>query len=199
MKNPIFPLLVLLLAAGLLTPARAGNITGMVKAHGAKNGGNAVIYIDKIASKTFSPPKTHPRMDQKNLTFIPHVLPVLVGTTVDFVNSDNVLHNVFSPDGCSDKFNLGSWPKGQSKSYTFKKTGCISTLLCNVHPEMEGFVVVVETPYYAVSGPDGKYTIENVPPGKYTLKIWHEKLHGASVTVDVPEKGNATVDFDIHK
>jgi plastocyanin len=188
---------VLLLAGVQL--ALAGGITGKVKAKGVKHSGDAIIYIDKIAGKTFSPPKEHPRIDQKNLMFVPHVLPVLSGTTVDFINSDNVLHNVFSPDKCCDKFNLGSWPKGQSKSFTFKEPGCAATLLCNVHPEMEGYVYVVETPYYAVTAKDGSYEIKDVPPGKYTLKIWHEKLKGKEVAVDVPEKGNATVDFDIHK
>lgn len=179
--------------------ALAGGIAGKVKAKGVKNSGDAIIYIDKIAGKTFSPPKEHARIDQKNLMFVPHVLPVLAGTTVDFMNSDDVLHNVFSPDKCCDKFNLGSWPKGQIKSFTFKEPGCAATLLCNVHPEMEGHVYVVETPYYAVSAKDGSYEIKDVPPGKYTLNIWHEKLKGKEVAVEVPEKGNATVDFEIHK
>lgn len=188
-----------LMALCSLTVSLAGNITGKVTAKGVKNGGDAVLYIDKIASKTFPAPKEHAMMDQKNLKFVPHVLPVLVGTTVDFLNSDDVLHNVFSPDKCVDKFNLGSWPKGHTKSYTFNVAGCPATLLCNVHPEMEGYVVVVETPYFAVSAADGSYTIKDVPPGKYTLKIWHQKLKGKDVPVEVPEKGSATVDFEIHK
>jgi plastocyanin len=179
--------------------APAGGIVGTVKAKGAKNGGDAVIFIEKVPGKTFAAPKEHPRMDQKNMTFIPHVMPVLAGTTVDFLNSDDVLHNVFSPDKCAEKFNLGSWPKGQTKSYTFKDAGCNVTLLCNVHPEMEGYVVVLENPYFAVSAKDGSYAIKDVPPGKYTLKIWHEKLKGQDATVEVPEKGNATSDFEIHK
>ncbi len=193
---------ILVLALALLCPLHllfAGNITGKVKAKGVKNSGDAVIYIDKIASKTFPAPKDHVTMDQKNLKFVPHVLPVLTGTTVDFLNSDNVLHNVYSPDKCAEKFNLGSWPKGHVKSYTFKEPGCVSTLLCNVHPEMEGYVIVVETPYFAVSSAEGDYTIKDVPPGKYTVKIWHEKLPGQTVTVEVPEKGNATLDFELHK
>ena len=193
---------VILLALALLAgiqPALAGGITGKIKAKGVKNSGDAVIYVDKIPGKTFPAPKEHARMDQKNLAFVPHVLPVVIGTTVDFINSDDVLHNVFSPDKCADKFNLGSWPKGQSKSYTFKEPGCASTLLCNVHPEMEGYVLVVETPYYAVSAKDGSYMIKDVPPGKYTLKIWHEKLKGQEVPVEVPDKGNVTLDLEIHK
>ncbi len=177
----------------------AGTITGKVNAKGVKNSADAVIYIDKIPSKTFPAPKEHAVMDQKNLKFVPHVLPVLVGTTVDFLNSDDVLHNVFSPDKCAEKFNLGSWPKGRTKSYTFKEPGCAATLLCNVHPEMQGFVVVVETPYYAVSAADGSYSINDVPPGKYTLKIWHEKLKPQEVSVEVPDKKSVTVDFEIHR
>ncbi len=187
-----------ILLAGIQT-ASAGNITGKVSAHGVKNSGDAVVYIDKVPGKTYSAPKEHAKMDQKNLTFVPHVLPVLAGTTVDFVNSDDVLHNVFSPDKCCDKFNLGSWPKGQSKSFTFKEPGCAATLLCNVHPEMEGYVFVVGTPYYAVSAKDGSFEIKDVPAGKYTVKIWHEKLKGQETTVDVPESGSATANFDIHK
>ncbi len=199
-KNPVKQMLIAAIFVLVGTQlALAGDIVGKITAKGVKNSGDAVIYIDKIPSKTFPPPAAHAVMNQKNLMFMPHVLPILVGTTVDFLNSDNVLHNVFSPDACSEKFNLGSWPKGHIKSYTFKSPGCVATLLCNVHPEMEGYVVVVETPYFAVSETDGSYTIKNVPAGRYTLKIWHEKLKGQDVSVDVPEKGNATVNFDIHR
>ena len=199
MKGITNTLTALTLFAATLQVANAGGIVGHVKAKGAKHSGDAVIYIEKVPGKTYAAPKEHLTMDQKNLAFVPHVLPVLAGTTVDFLNSDDVLHNVFSPDKCADKFNLGSWPKGQTKSYTFKDPGCIVTLLCNVHPEMEGYVVVMETPFYAVSAKDGSYAIKDVPPGKYTLKIWHERLKGQDVEVDVPAKENATADFDIHK
>jgi plastocyanin len=164
-----------------------------------KNSADAVIYIEKIPGKTFSPSKEHAKMDQKNLRFTPHILPILVGTTVDFLNSDDVLHNVFSPDACVDKLNLGTWPKGQTRSYTYKNPGCISVMLCNVHPEMEAYVLALETPYFAVSAPEGNYEIKDVPAGKYELKIWHQKLKAQTVSVEVPEKGNVTVDFEIHK
>ncbi|MEK6757373.1 MAG: carboxypeptidase regulatory-like domain-containing protein [Bacteroidota bacterium] len=177
----------------------AGDIKGKVKARGAKHNGDAVIFIDKIPGKTFQPPKEHATMDQKNLVFIPHVLPVLVGTTVGYLNSDDVLHNVFTPDKCAEKFNLGTWPKGQVRSFTFKEPGCVPVMLCNVHPEMEAFVVVLENPYYAVSAKDGSYTIKNVPAGKYTLKIWHEKLKGESQEVTVMESGDIVVDFEIKR
>jgi plastocyanin len=192
-------ILIALLVCSAVAFTQAGNIVGKVKAKGVKNSADAVIYIEKIPGKTFSPSKEHAKMDQKNLRFTPHILPILVGTTVDFLNSDDVLHNVFSPDACVDKLNLGTWPKGQTRSYTYKNPGCISVMLCNVHPEMEAYVLALETPYFAVSAPEGNYEIKDVPAGKYELKIWHQKLKAQTVSVEVPEKGNITVDFEIHK
>lgn len=176
--------------------ARAGELKGTVKATGVKNSADAVVYVDTIAGKSFPAPSEHARIDQKNLVFNPHVLPVMVGTTVDFLNSDAVLHNVFSPDKCADKFNLGSWPQGQTRSYTFKAP-CVATLLCNVHPEMEGFVVAVPTPYFAVTDKTGAYVIKDVPDGSYTVKVWHPKLKEASRSVTV--SGSTTADFEIQK
>lgn len=185
---------------GLFTTAAfAGDITGKVTAKGARHAGGAVVYIEKVEGKTFAPPKEHALIDQKNLTFEPHILPVLAGTTVDFLNSDDVMHNVFSPEKCANKFNLGSWPKGQKRSFTFKNPGCTPVLLCNVHPEMEAFVVVLENPYFAVTTKDGTYRIKDVPAGTYTLKIWHEKLKGKDAKITVPEKGEVSQDFLIRR
>jgi plastocyanin len=186
----------LVLSAAVALPVAAGEIQGKVVCKGVRNSGDAVVYIGSVPGKTFPPPKEHARVDQVNLSFVPHVLPVLVGTTVDFQNSDTVLHNVFSPDACADKFNLGTWPKGQSRSYTFKKE-CMATLLCKVHPEMEGFVVAVPTPFYAVTKPVASYKIPNVPDGSYTLRVWHPKLKGTQKEVKVA--GATTVDFEISK
>ena len=197
MKYLLLPAAILLVAAAV-SPATAGEIRGTVTATGAKHAGDAVIHVDKIEGKTFLPPEKHPVVDQKNLTFIPHVLPVLLGTTVEFLNSDDVLHNVFCPDKCASKFNLGTWPKGRQKSFTYTQP-CVSMLLCNVHPEMEGYVVVAETPYFAVSGNSGSYVIPNVPAGTYTLKIWHQKLKAAAVTITVPPEGSVTQDFALGK
>lgn len=179
--------------------ALGGDVKGKVTAKGARDNGNAVVFIEKIPGKTFEAPKKHAEIDQKNLVFLPHVLPILAGTTVDFINSDDVMHNVFSPDKCADKFNLGTWPRGQKRSYTFKQTGCIAAMLCNVHPEMEAYIVVLENPYYAVSSKDGSYVIKNVPPGKYMLKIWHEKLKGEPVSIEVSGEGDVTQNFVVKR
>ena len=191
----ILPVLFIFLTSAVT----AGNIKGMVKAKKAKYKANTVIYIEKIEGKKFAPPQKHKLMDQKNLTFHPHVLPVVVGTTVDFLNSDDVLHNVFSPDKCVEKFNLGSFPKGQKRTYAFNNPGCVSVMLCNVHPEMEAYILVLETPYWAVTEKDGSYEIKDVPPGKYTLKVWNERLKSKDVEVTVHKTGTVTVDFKLSR
>ncbi len=192
MKSVLFSIVALALAAPLL----AGELHGKVTAKGMRDNSDAVVYVEKVAGKTFPAPSVHARMDQKNMQFMPHVLPILVGTTVDFLNSDSVLHNVFSPDACADRMNLGTWPQGQIKSYTFKKE-CFATLLCKVHPEMEGYVAAVPTPYFAVTSPNGSYEIKDVPDGTYTVKVWHPRLKAAQKSVAV--KGATAADFEIAK
>ena len=155
---------------------------------------DAIVYVDKIAGKTFPPPAEHAKIDQKNMQFTPHVLAVVAGTTVDFLNSDASLHNVFSPEACAEKFNLGTWPKGQVRTFTFKKE-CATVLLCKVHPEMEAFVVAVPTPWFAVTKADGSYSIADVPDGAYTVKVWHPKLKAAQRAVKVA--GATAADFEI--
>lgn len=187
-------LATLILAAG--SAAGAGDIHGKVVCTGASDCANAVVYVAHIPNKTFDAPKQHASMNQQNLTFIPKVLPILAGTTVDFLNSDTVNHNVFTPAVCADKFNLGTWAKGESRSRTFKKE-CVAPILCLVHPEMEAFVVVVPTPYFALSGADGSYTIPNVPDGGYTVKAWHAKMKPAQKPVTV--SGATAADFQLSR
>jgi plastocyanin len=178
----------------------AGDIKGKVTAQGMKSPENIAVYIDAIPGKTFPAPSEHAVMDQRRLTFIPHVLVVLKGTTVDFLNSDAVGHNVYWPSINRDKklaHNMGTWPQGEKKSFTFNDLGT-APLLCNVHSEMSGYVVVVPTPYYAVSSKDGSYEIKDVPPGHYTVTTWSEEGKPSTATVDVAA-GTATVDLTVHK
>ena len=185
------------LLLAVVSTATAGQLKGMVKVTGLKSSADAVVYVDAIAGKTFPAPTTHAKVDQKNLVFLPHVLPVLQGTTVDFVNDDAVLHNVFSPDKCCENFNLGSWPKGQSRSYAFKSL-CRATMLCHVHPEMEAFVAVLPTPWFAVTDKLGAYSIKDVPDGAYTIKVWHPKVK-AEVSKPVTVAGVTSADFAMKK
>ena len=186
----------------VLAPVYAGDISGNVACKGARDSRDVVVYLADAPGQ-FPPPKEHAVMDQKNLEFIPRVLPVVAGTTVDFLNSDDVMHNVFSPDKDADKFNLGSWPKGQTRSHTFEMKCdddvCAPVVLCNVHPEMEGYVVVLKSPYFAVTDKAGSFTIKDVPAGDYHLELWHSKLKGEGAVVTVPEKGTATVILEMHR
>lgn len=190
-------LIIIACALFLLSLNCRAQITGKVDADKAKYKPNTVVYIEK-AEGNFKP-GANAKMDQKNLVFIPHVLPVLVGTTVDFLNSDDVLHNVFTPDACANKFNLGSYKKGEFKSHKYDKLGCQTVILCNVHPEMEAYIVVVQNPYFSVTDKDGNFTIKNVPPGKYTLKVWNEKLRADSQEITVPASGKLEVNFKLKK
>jgi plastocyanin len=175
--------LALLLFATCL-PLAAGDLHGKVVCKAVTNCDGAVVYIGAIAGKTFPVPKEHPKIDQKDQIFHPHVLAVQSGSTTDFLNSDTVLHNVFTPDACADKFDMGLWPNGEVRSYTYRNE-CVVTLLCRVHHDMVAFVVVSPTPYFAMVKPDGSYVIPDIPDGKYTVKIWHEKLKAAHKAVTV--------------
>lgn len=187
----------------LITPAvtYAGDLTGTVKTKGARDSRDAVVFLKGVPGK-FPPPEKHAVMDQKNLQFIPHVLPILAGTTVDFLNGDDVLHNVFTADKTFDRFNLGSWPKGEVRGYTFDAECdviCTPVILCNVHPEMEAYVVVLKNPYFGVTDKDGKFAIKGIPAGEYEIGLWHQKLKGEVSKVAVPDSGSVTVELNMHR
>jgi len=185
----------LVVVSALLAAAADGSIAGTVKATGLASNADAVVWVQQ-APGTSKPPAQPVTMDQKQMQFLPHVLPVVAGTTVKFLNSDPTPHNVFSPD--FEKYNLGTWPKDQSKDYTFSKCTkfpCAYTQLCRVHPEMEGFVVVLPNSYFAVSNKEGHFEITGVPAGQYTVAVWHPKLKAPPKPVTVEAGKPATVDF----
>lgn len=184
----------------LVGAIHAGDVKGKVSVQGIKSAENIAVYVDVIPDKKFDPPSQHPVMDQAKMAFIPHVIVILQGTTVDFLNSDPVGHNVYWPSVSGNKklaHNMGTWPKGEKKSFQFNDLG-VASLLCNVHPEMNGYVVVVSTPYFAVTDKNGNYEIKNVPAGKYTLKTWSEDGKVTTQAVDVTT-GGATADLTVKK
>ena len=196
--HQIIALSFLLLSFGAV--ALAGEIKGKVEVHGIRSAQDIAVYVDAISGKTFTPPASAPVEDQKHMTFVPHVLVVIKGTTVQFLNSDPVGHNVYWPSIDRNKklaHNMGTWPQGQQKSFTFNDLG-VAPLLCNVHPEMSGYVVVVPTPYFAVTDKDGSFDIKDVPDGSYTLKTWSEAGKPTSQTVSVAG-GSATVNITVTK
>ena len=175
--------------------ASAGTISGKVSGVN----GESVVYVEAPAGKTFPAPTDKPVMDQKGLMFNPHIMAVQQGTTVEFLNSDKVAHNVFWISVGGNKklgHNLGTWPQGEKRSFKFDNPGAVP-LLCNVHPEMGGYIVVSPTPYFAVTDKSGNYKIDNVPDGSYTVTAWHEGAKNSSKPVTV--SGDTKADFTVSK
>ncbi len=180
-----------------LRTAAGSSITGKVTATGLSSNADAVVFLQQAPGSFKATSET---MDQRKMQFVPHVMAVVAGSTVKFLNSDPTPHNVFSPD--NEKYNLGTWPQGQSKEYTYSKCTkfpCVYTQLCRVHPEMEGFVVVLQNPYFAVSDREGKYEIKDVPPGSYTVGVWHPRLKGQPKPATVEAGKPVVVDFTLTK
>jgi plastocyanin len=135
-------------------------------------------------------------MDQRNLKFSPHVLAVAAGSTVDFSNNDTTWHNVYSKGGVKD-FDLGLYPPGKSRSVTFDKPG-IARVLCNVHPNMEAFIVVTESPFFSSADKGGNYRLDGVPLGKYRVQVWHPELGTTEARVELVRAGEVLdVNFDL--
>jgi plastocyanin len=189
-------LISLLVLSSIATEGFAGTIKGKVSSPRLKSPNDVLVYIDKVETGEFSLPPEPAKMDQKNLVFTPRVLPVVAGTTVEFHNSDDLKHNVF---GVGDyDFDLGTWTKGIVKNYTFDKLGEVA-ILCNVHPEMEAYIVVLQNPYFALTDKEGDYKIENIPAGTYTLKTWHDRLRSVEKEIEVPQDGEIVVDFELKR
>jgi plastocyanin len=180
--------------------AQAGEVKGKVAATGLRSAENIAVYIDAIPGKKFERPTQQAAVDQRNMLFVPHTLVVLRGTTVDFLNGDTVAHNVFWPSISGDKrlrHNMTIVSPTQKKSFEFDDVGT-AQLLCNLHPEMIGYIVVVPTPYFALTGADGSFSIKDVPAGTYTLKTWSEDGKPTTQSITLGD-GTTTVDLAVKK
>lgn len=146
----------------------------------------AVVYlIGEVNLETSAEPE-RAEMKQINQQFKPRVLPILVGTTVDFPNMDPVFHNVFSYSK-TKKFDLGRYSRGDSKSITFDRPGIVR-VFCEIHSSMLAHIIVLEQPYYTLTERDGSFRIVDVPPGEYELHIWQENAPEQVRTVLVPDQ-----------
>jgi plastocyanin len=204
----------------LLTIATyGGTITGTVRAQGVQpddgsGGGNYssrrykfaekidyddirdfVVYIDQpFPGATFTPPAEPAKIVQKDVAFAPHVLPVLVGTTVLFPNQDEIYHNVFSVSPAKS-FDLDLYKGEQpAKSEVFDKPGMVD-VFCAIHSKMHCIVLVLENPYFAATDEHRRFTIRNVPAGIYKLRAWHERIPSQVREITVPADGEVKVDF----
>jgi plastocyanin len=188
------------LAAAILGLAVAASLNSFAGTLSGKvSEGNSVVYVDAIPGKTFPAAPASALVSQRGLKFVPHLLVIQQGTTVDFQNDDSVQHNIFWPSiggNKKDAHNMGTWPKGEKRSYKFDHPGVVP-LLCNVHSEMSGYLVVSPTPYFAQTDATGNFKIENVPDGKYSVVAWHEGSKPEKKAVDVA--GSANVDFTLAK
>lgn len=155
-----------------------------------------VIYIEGTPAEPHAP-AGHAAIDQKNMTFIPHVLPVAAGTTVDFRNSDDMYHNVFS-NSVAKRFDLGMFGRGETRSTVFDQPGIID-LRCNVHPKMHAYIVVLKSPYFTVPAADGSYMINGIPPGRYQLRTWEERLKPTEKWVNVSAGEVVNVNLQLEK
>jgi len=143
----------------------------------------SVVYLTGNNLPPITPPDTIPKMAQKDKMFVPSVLAVGVGTTVDFPNLDPFFHNVFSYSK-PKQFDLGRYPKGESEQVTFDKPGIIK-VFCEIHYSMRAYVHVLETPYFAASDEKGNFIIKNVQNGEYQLNVWQENLSNLTQTIMV--------------
>jgi plastocyanin len=178
---------ILLLSAG---PAAGVDVSGEIQLSSKKTASQAVVVLEG-AQKAKPMPKA--MIDQRDKTFAPHVLVVTVGTTVEFPNNDVVFHNVFAYYDAK-RFDLGMYPRGKSKQVTFEKPGIVA-ILCSVHSEMSAYVYVTDSPFYAITDKQGKFRINDVPPGEYTLRVWHES--GAVYTQKISVKAGTSPELNI--
>jgi plastocyanin len=152
-----------------------------------------VVYIDQPAhSKASAGKKT---IGQKGVAFTPRVLPIVVGTTVEWPNHDDIYHNVFSISDAR-QFDLGLYKAPEVKRVPFDRPGRVD-VFCSIHTTMSCIILVLENPWFAVSDAKGGYAITNVPPGSYKLKAWHERLPTLTKEIEVPEKGEVKMDFTL--
>jgi plastocyanin len=192
MRFPVQSAICLLLILLLVAAAGAATVQGVVSAPRGVNLSEIVVSIEDIAAPA---PLTSQVavMDQKGLRFVPHVLPIVVGTAVDFKNSDPLSHNVYSISDAK-RFNLGLYEGGMSRRVTFDRRGVVQ-VLCNVHLEMSAVVLVLPNPYFARVAADGRFQISGVPAGRHRLRAWQEKLVAVEHEIVVPASGEVTDNF----
>jgi plastocyanin len=210
-----------------LQPACGGTITGTVRAEGKAgtggggDGGGAyashkyefvprvdysslkdfIVYVDDLTltnavAMTNVAAVTTSKVAQKRAEFYPHVLPVLAGTTVEWPNNDEIFHNVFSMSDAAS-FDLGLYEGNPpDKRVTFGQPGKVD-VFCSIHANMHCIVLVMSNPYFAATDSKGRYRIENIPPGKYKLKAWHERLPADVQEITVPTNGEVKIDFTL--
>jgi plastocyanin len=159
----------------------------------------SVVYLETAPRGAFDDraEQTRPKMDQRNEAFVPHVLAIMAGTTVDFPNNDRTYHNVFSLSK-PRTFDLGRYAVGKSKAVRFERPGIVR-VFCDIHSHMNAFILVFGHPYFATTDAEGRYRIPDVPAGSYTLAVWNEGSIRESRRVTVPEAADVEINFSLSR
>jgi plastocyanin len=156
----------------------------------------SVVYLESAPRGAFeSVEGGHAVMDQRNETFVPHVLAITTGTTVDFPNSDKFYHNVFSLSKVHP-FDLGRYAAGSSRPVRFDRAGIVR-VFCDIHSHMNAYILVFNHPFFAMTDAEGRYRIDNVPPGTYGVIAWNEGTSSETRPITVPDGGTAELDFTV--
>jgi plastocyanin len=154
----------------------------------------AVVYLETAPRGAFEErDPQRARLDQRNETFIPYVLAITVGTVVDFPNNDSTYHNVFSLSKAK-RFDLGRYAQGRSKSVRFDRPGIVR-VFCDIHSHMSAFVLVFTHRYFATTDLEGRYRIDSIPPGTYSVVAWHDGANRDTRSVTIPDNGDVELDF----
>lgn len=155
----------------------------------------SVVYLAVAPQGAFEEHERPPAvLDQRDEAFLPYVLAIMVGTTVEFPNHDRTYHNVFSLSKAK-RFDLGRYPRGASKSVRFDRPGFVR-VFCDIHSHMSASILVFAHPYFAMTDAEGRYRVERVPPGEYTLVVWTDGRERTSRRVLVPPGAEALVEAD---
>jgi plastocyanin len=159
--------------------------------------GNILVFVSKglPSGKTYPAPSTPAVLDQNGCQYKPHVQGIMVGQAYKILNSDGILHNVHALPKINKQFNMPMPANRKEASATFDKAEPVFNIKCDVHPWMSAWVAAFSHPFFAVTGPDGKFTIPNLEPGTYEITAWHERLPAQTATVVVPATGAKTQDF----
>lgn len=161
---------------------------GMKEMRQASDEQRSVVYLETAPRGAFEDRSdARVRMDQRNETFVPHVLAIMIGTTVEFTNSDRTYHNVFSLSR-TRPFDLGRYPTGASKSIRFERPGVVR-VFCDIHSHMSAFILVFSHRYFDVTDDEGRFHLDNVPTGTYNVVVWNEGQQRDVRRVTVPDEG----------
>ena len=152
-----------------------------------------VVYLKEFPGAPEPVPAHGAQLLQKGKKFVPHILAIPAGTTVDFPNMDDIYHNVFSLSK-SNSFSLGKYAAGKSQSRTFNRPGVVE-VFCEIHSDMHAFILVLPNNFFAKTDADGNFVLKDVPPGTYTLVAWHETLPQQERTVIVPAEGDIVLNI----